>query len=128
MNQGGLPTSLILETIIPASLSCMACIWLFITYPKQAKSTGLKMILTLSISDFIYHITVLMTLMQFPGLLDTIIRSMVGVSVYFSTIWPSAIAFLVYRSSRQTAFIDTEKYFKLSLGLVTVLSVVLTQA
>lgn len=128
MNQGGFPTSLLLETIIPATLSCFACIWLFISYPKQAKSTGLKMILTLSISDFLYHITVLMSFMQFPGIVDTIVRFMVGVSVYFSTVWPSAIAFLVYRSSRQTAFIDTEKYFKVSVLLVTLLSIALTEA
>lgn len=86
------------------------------------------MILTLSISDFVYHITVLLTLMQLPGLLDTIVRFMVGVSIYFSTVWPSAIAFLVYRSSRQTAFIDTEKYFKVSVLLVTLLAIILTEA
>lgn len=126
MDEAGLPTTIILDTILPASLSCLACLWMFFGYARLNKSAGLKLILILCLSDFIYHASVLLGLVSLPAALDSVVRFIVSVSFNFSTAWPPVIAFLVYRSSRQGVSIDTQKYMRLSLIVVMLLSASLT--
>lgn len=129
MNSLGLPDTFIVYTVLPGLVSCFACLWLFFNYAKLPnKTTGIKMILTLSISDFIYHISVLFTLIQFSAPVDAFLRYISSITIHFSTAWPPVIAYLVYISLKEKDdAIDVESYFRRSLVGILSISLLTTQ-
>jgi phosphoglycerol transferase MdoB-like AlkP superfamily enzyme len=84
------------------------------------------MILTLGISDFVYHLAILMTLIQTPPLISTLLQHIIDIGLYFSATWPLAIAFLAYLSLTKKSLLDPESYFRNSLMLNLPFAITLT--
>src|SRR4051812_2955468 len=101
---------LILSTILH-SISAISCVWFFYCYAKLKKKTpGLKMVLILCISDFIFHVTFIANQWIYPSF-ETRIRTFINdTSFRFSIFWPASIACLTYRSLGNFAIGSTEQY------------------
>ncbi len=126
MTQSGSSQPSFIETVFPSIISCSACLWLFLNYYKLSRKTiGLKMILMLSISDIIFHIATLINSNPSEFIRGPFLNTIQALSKSFSTAWPSAIAYLAYSSLRQQ-FSDPKKYYKKSVFLVFIISLIVS--
>jgi len=126
MDQFTISHSTFFDTVIPSLTSCITCIWLFFNYRKLVRKTvALRMILILSISDFIFHVLTLMVDFQTEAFNKFMIGHTLNFALSFSSAWPAAIAYLAYSSLKQR-FSDPYVYYKWSIILIPLISLVLT--
>ena len=116
----------LLPIVIPASLTCLTCPYLFIKYFLQKeKNMGFTMIFLLTLSDFIFSLAALSSSV-YPYLpFGRLYRFSLCMGMYFSILWASAIAFLIYKSLQLGNFSSKKTFFK-TLALVIVLSLLFT--
>jgi len=105
-------------------ISILACLWLFFRYNRVAdKGIGIKMVLILSLSDFIFHVTTLINA-HYKGkqIIFTLLSSLIGVSIKFSIFWTCNMAFFLHKLlMREVEAISS--YLKKSLVLILSLSI-----
>jgi len=116
----GIFSSIWINTIFPNTLSLLACIWFFVSfYQLPRKKIGLQMVLILSISDCVYHFSSLVTFLHIE---NSFFKLLMDFALYFSTVWPAAIAYLIYNSLID-ASLDPKIYLKKSLTITGVISI-----
>jgi len=111
-----------LLSIIPSSIACLSCLWLFFYYFKaKNKSIESSMVFTLGVSDFIYS---LMNLAKqgLPSIDDAPFIIIQFFALYFSIYWASAIAFMVYKSLKEM-HLNSRRLFSQCFGCVLIFSV-----
>jgi len=114
-------------TLVPSILTVLACPWLFFKYLQHGwKRVGFSMILLLTLSDFIYSLTVLATLFFPLTSLSTYYRFSFYFCSNFSIYWAASIAFLVYKTLISKDSLNLNKLFIQTLLIV--LAVTLTFA
>ena len=119
----GIFGSVWINTVLPNTLSILACIWFFVNfYQLPRKKIGLQMVLILSISDCFYHFSNLVTFLNFENIIGSTFSLLVDLALYFSTVWPAAIAYLIYNSLID-ASLDPKNYLKRSLFLTSIVSI-----
>lgn len=97
-------------TTCAQSLSICACCLLFYRYTYlPRKSVALQMILILCISDFIFHIMMLIFTWTTIPILSEISETLCHVTLRFSIFWIFSIALLLYQSL-STILADLEVY------------------
>ena len=106
---------------IPAILSCLACLWIFLKVFAQRKtSLGTLLILVLAISDFIFGLNNILSYF-FPDFFileaDDVYDFVYFFAMYFSVWWASAISFLVYKSLREKDFDFKCSFFKMLIPI-----------
>ena len=87
--------------IIPHSLSILAYLWLFKTLVQISNvNLSLKMILILGSSDCIFHATGLMIIFtkDYEDFMVAILDFSTSTCLYFSLIWSSCMAYVIYNS------------------------------
>jgi len=95
----------IIDNLIPSSLTCFSCIWLFFNFFKQTtKSVDFTMISILAFSHFIYSLTSLIILFYPNAKMARVYYNAYFISQHFSIFWASAMSFLVYRSVKGKDF------------------------
>ena len=112
----------VLTIIVFNSISTIACMWLFLQFfclPK--KTLAVKMIFILCLSDFIFHLTNILTLWTFPAFVLEIILLLLNTSVIFSVSWAACIAFMVYKMLTMET-INPVRFYKVSLLLTVFLA------
>lgn len=103
-----------ITTTVAQSISMLACITLFSVYFRLKKKTqGLQMILILCISDFIYHIMILLFTWWPSSDIQKIVKPIIHTTMRFSIFWAACIAYLVYAS------LDPEKDFSVTFNTKT---------
>jgi len=90
--------------MIPSVLTFFSCLWLFFKYFSQfrinKKNTGFTLIIILVFSDFVFSSNILIFLIK-ESFIDSYMALSIGIyffALYFSVLWASAIAYLVYKS------------------------------
>ena len=112
----------VLASILPASLSCLASLWLFYRFFRSNSSNiGFSMVVILGLSDLIQCIVVLLDTIIPEMIYNKVVNGFFFLSTYFSIFWASAMAFLVYRSIKYVDFNSKEAFVK-TLVIVFVLS------
>ncbi len=113
-------------TIIPTTLTCLACTWVVINYfSLSKKNIGLSMVLVLSISDFGFAATFL-TSVFYPKVLNySEYYIFFFDSMYFSIFWASGMALLVYCSLKIKSF-QPFKFFVACLAVIILISFTFT--
>lgn len=125
IQSSGVFDSVWINTILPNTLSILACIWFFVSfYQLPSKKIGLQMVLILSISDCFYHISTLFTFLQVEKFIVLDFRFVMDLALCFSTVWPAAIAYLIYNSLID-ASLDPKNYLKRSLVTAVTISLAL---
>lgn len=105
--------------LIPSVLTILACPWLFVKYANQGwKRAGFSMIFILTLSDFLYSLTVLTSVLFPYAVMSNYYRFGFYFGSYFSIYWASAIAFLVYKSLTSQNAINTKQLFIKTLLIV----------
>jgi len=97
-------------------ISILSCLFLFYYYFKlPAKSLALKMIFTLGISDFFFHVPYL-AISWFPDDdLNWYLSQIIGYAARFSLFWSLNMAYILYRLFTMKGTPDFSKYYKYSL-------------
>ena len=114
-----------INTILPNSLSILACIWFFVSFYKlPRKKIGLQMVLILSISDCFYHFSTLLVSLHVEKFVGLDFQFVMDLALCFSTVWPAAIAYLIYNSLRD-ASLDPKNYLKRSLVTAVTISLMI---
>ena len=127
----GIANKNLLIGILPSSASILACLGLFYCYYLIPKRTvGLKMILVISLSDFIFHSTaILFDLIPVSSLTvvpmdfsSTLVYMIIHTIEYlnafgfiFSMFWACNMAFFLYRPLSMNITINPQLYFSYSL-------------
>lgn len=114
--------------IIPNAISLITCLWFFYCYFKtNPTSLSFRMIATLSISDFILHIMMLIIFFVPSTALVTIGIIIVNLALRFSVFWILAIAFFLYRLTNiKKPHYPSTKYFGQSLFATIMASLITT--
>lgn len=108
-------------------ISLVACIALFNAYYRLKKRTqGLQMILILCISDFIYHITVLLNTWVSASVIEEIVKPIIHTTMRFSIFWAACIAYLGYTSLDSTKDFPSKFSTKIALVAVLLVSIILS--
>lgn len=121
----GLSSKIVLT--VPQVISISACIWLFRCYQVlRRKTLGLKMILILCISDFIFHVIFICNdwtdaIENDMAILWTIILE---TPLRFSLFWASNIAYLALKSLGGNMNLDPISYAKTSFIVVLVVTLI----
>jgi len=111
--------------LIPSVLTILACPWLFFKYAHKGwRRAGFSMIFILTLSDFLYSVTVLTSIFFPYANFSPCYRFGFYFCSYFSIYWASAIAFLVYKTLASQNAINTKQLFVRTLLIV--LTVTLT--
>jgi len=106
-------------------ISTLACIWLFYQFFSLSRKTlAVKMIFILSVSDFLFHLTNILTMWTFSQEIQNIIIYLLNSSVIFSVLWAASIAYMVYKMLSLDP-INPIRYYKLSLLGIIFLSLLL---
>ena len=114
--------------IIPNTISLITCLWFFYCYFKtNPASLSFRMVVTLSISDFILHIMILIIFFVPSPTLMTIGIIIVNLALRFSIFWILAIAFFLYRLTNiKKPHYPSAKYFSQSLVATLLASIITT--
>lgn len=120
--------TLLLLIIIPNALSLLTCLWFFYCYFKtNPTSLSFRMVIILSISDFILH---LMMLAIFLVPSETLVITAIIISnlaLRFSIFWILAIAFFLYRLTNiRKPHYPSAKYLSQSLFVTAIASIITT--
>lgn len=109
----------ILCTHLPVSLTVLSCLWLFFKYCKQTqKGTGFTLIVILTVSDLIFSLTSLgATIFPFV-FMRYVYQTLFYTTTYFSVLWASAMAFIVYKSLKEKDFDSRTIIFKWTLMIL----------
>ena len=116
----------ILCTYLPVSLTVLSCLWLFFKYCKQTqKGTGFTLITILTVSDFLFSLTSLCAT-AFPLVsMRYVYQTLFYTTTYFSVLWASAMAFIVYKSLKEREFNTQAVVFK---GALMILCIAISSA
>lgn len=108
---------------IPNAISICGCLWVFACYLKASvKTIGFKMILILSISDFMFHTLVIAKYWTDSPSLSTIETFISNAMVRFSLFWASNISFFLYKMLGLNQITYLRKHLRWSLVLLLLLS------
>jgi len=118
-----------IPTLIPSLLTVITCPWLFFRYAQKGwRRVGFSMIFVLTLSDFLYSSTVLVTIF-YPYIdMSPYYRLSFYFCSNFSIYWASAIAFLVYKTLISKDSLNIKKLFLqtlLAALTITIISVIL---
>lgn len=90
----------ILFTIVPAALTCLACIGLFLKYIKMKnQSVGFSVVIILCISNFVFSTAIILRILpSIPFTEELIFKNVFHTAMFFSIYWASTVCYLVYYS------------------------------
>ena len=122
-----------LPTVIPHSISLVACAYLFYCYSTIPKKTiGVKMIFIISLSDFIFHVSALVLVVclhlgdsSFIERLQRFILFIAECSLIFSMLWACNIAFFLCQLLQMKQISNPATYLDYSLRVILILTVTL---
>ena len=108
------------------SFSAVTCLYLFYNYSKiPRKALGLKMIMILGLSDFIFH-GLQIPLLWLQNEQSTVIQIgfvIVGAAFRFSIYWAANIAFFLYLLISQKNSWSPIKFIRISILLLSIIAV-----
>ena len=122
-----------LPTVIPHSISLVACAYLFYCYSTIPKKTiGVKMIFIISLSDFVFHVSALILFFCFHLGDSSFIKGLKEITTFiaecsliFSTLWACNIAFFLCQLLRMKQISNPATYLNYSLRVMLILTVTL---
>jgi len=101
----------VFSNLLPGALTCLSCLWFFFKYFFQTnKNIGFSLIFVLTLSDFFFSLTVIISLFFPYSHLGGIYHVAIFISLQFSIFWASAMSYLVYKSLKNKDF-NTWKSF-----------------
>lgn len=114
---------------VPQVISLSACFWFFrCFFLLRRRTLGLKMILILCISDFLFHIVCLNNTWMEVDESDVgeVWSIILEAFLRFSLFWASSIAFLALKSLHRDVNLDPISYAKTSFIIVLTITVILS--
>ena len=125
------------EMIVPIlnSISVVSCLFLFYCYLFRApiKTTGLKMIVIMGLSDFTYHITYFCSTYQplpedseLTTIFSVVVNHTSAFSLQFSLLWGCNMAFFLYRLICLEKISNPHTYIRNSVLLLCVLQILIS--
>jgi len=106
----------LLATLVPATLTCLACIGLFLKYIKlKNQSVGFSVVIILSISDFIFSTAIILRKLGLSIVEDMIFLNIFHTAMFFSIFWASTVSYLVYYSLTDENFASKQIILKTAL-------------
>lgn len=104
--------------------SALTCSILFYCYFKiPQRGLGLKMIMSLAISDFIFHISQIILILWENNLVQIIFSVPIESAFNFSLIWASNIAYFTFRFIHLDNIDDPPKFFLLSAIAIIIIAI-----
>lgn len=122
-----LPTNTAIVAVAANSISIATCLIFFCFYLKGSnQSLGLRMILVLCSSDFIFHISdLLICVSDSQEVLDIGLNVLVW-ALRLSVFWTCNIAYLLYNLFKMDELANLSKYFKVSVFVLIFFNTALT--
>ncbi len=106
--------------LIPASLSCLACFWIFYRYAiALRKSIGFTLILILAISDLLYSLSIIIFKTISLPITGRALISISFLTMYFAIIWASVMGYLVLKSLQPKEFYSKAEVIKMVILTIT---------
>ena len=93
-------TGELLGSIIPAALTCLACIGLFLKYIKMKnQSVGFSVVIILCLSNFVFSTAIILRILPKVTFTDDgFFKNVFHTAMFFSIYWAATVCYLVYHS------------------------------
>jgi len=110
----------LLFTIIPAALTCLACIGLFLKYMKMKnQSVGFSVVIILCISNFVFSTAIILRILpSIPFTEEVLFQNAFHTAMFFSIYWASTVCYLVYYSLIDENFACKKIVVKTALAIL----------
>ncbi len=109
----------LLGTLVPATLTCLACIGLFGKYIKMKnQSLGFSVVIILCLSNFIFSTAIILRKLGFSIVEDMIFLNIFHTAMFFSIFWASTVSYLVYYSLTDEHFVSKRIIVKTALVIL----------